>query len=91
MCIVEVQSLKICQQETHFVEVYFHIHMWLVTNNLGTADENLTTDNVLHLLYVLRFTFVMLDIGYYLRYKPVCYSPYAVSEVGFVPVCWYVR
>ena len=44
--IVEVQSLKICQRQTHFVEVYFHIQMWLVPNNLGTEDENLTADNV---------------------------------------------
>lgn len=62
--------------------------MWLVPNNLGTEDENLTTDNVFQDYYVCS---VMLDVGYYLRHKPVCYSPYAVSEVGFFPVCWYVR
>jgi hypothetical protein len=62
--------------------------MWLVPNNLGTEDENLTTDKVLQDYY---FSFVMLDVGYYLRYKPVCYSLYAVSGCGFVPVCWYVR
>jgi hypothetical protein len=66
VCVVEVQSLKICQRETHFVEVYFHIQMWLVPNNRGTEDENLTTDNVLQDSY---FCFGMLDIGYYLRYR----------------------
>jgi hypothetical protein len=88
VCIIEVHSLKICQRETHFVEVYIYIEMCLLLNNLGTEDENLTTDNVLQDNY---FCFVMLDIGCYLRYKPVCYSPCAVSEAGFVPVCWYVR
>jgi hypothetical protein len=56
--------------------------MWLVPNNRDTEDENVTTDNVLVQDYY--FCFVMLDIGYYLRYKYVCYSHYAVSEVGFV-------
>lgn len=62
--------------------------MLLVPNNLGTEDENLTTHNVFQDYY---FYFVVLDVGYFLRYKPVCYSSYTVSEVGFVPLCRYVR
>ena len=44
MHIVEVQSLKICERKTYVMEVYFHVQMWLVPNDIGTEDENLTTD-----------------------------------------------
>jgi hypothetical protein len=86
--IVELQSLKTRGRETHCLEVYFHVQMWIVPNNLGTQDEDLTSDNVLQDYYCC---FVVLDIGYYLEYKPVRDSLCSVSDIGFVPVCCYVR